>query len=180
MVKTLLFSAALFTAACSKKENKSEAPPAGEKPAAGEPAKPAGGAAAPAAGAMTCDTAIPESIRTKYLPGHKVELITNPAKHAATCKVITPDGTTNEFMVACADFMKNGKQLTIDGLKKQFPDMKDIEGAGDGAVGHTIPTGEFQFTGYSSGAFCQVNGMVPKGVDAPAMIKDLLAAMPTK
>jgi hypothetical protein len=180
MVKTLLFSAALFSIACSKKENKSEAPAAGEKPAAGEPAK-VGGAAAPAApAALTCETALPEAVRTKHLSAYKVELITNPTPQAATCKLIAADGSYNEFMAACNEYMKKGKDLTIDGLKKQFPDMKDVPGAGDAAVAHTISTGDVQFTAYNSGSFCQLSGIVPKGVDAPALLTDWLAALPTK
>src|SRR5687767_7264173 len=183
MHKTILFSAVMLTAACSKKDDKGAA---NEKPTTGDTAKPAGTAtpagdtAKPAAeGKYTCDTVLKKEIRDKYFANHKIENIEFPVKHAGKCKITTPDGSMDfEIGAACASFMGNARTLTIDGIKKQFPQAKDLA-VGDG--GFVMPVGddEVSFTVWSKGSFCQLDGSVPKTLDLNAFLNDWLATMPT-
>jgi hypothetical protein len=182
MFKAFLFSTFLITSACSKKDNTAGAP--ADKPASGEAAKPAGDMAKPAApaagGKATCDTILKKEIRDKYFANHKIEDVEFPVKHAGKCKLTTPDGKTFELNAACESFMKNAKDASIEGLKKQFAEMKELAGVGDAALAMEIDGADMRtFTAYNKGSFCQVNGTVPKAVDVSAFLNDWLASLPT-
>lgn len=182
MLKSILFATVVVATGCSKKDDKGAAPAGGEaaKPAAGEPAKPAATAAAPA-GKATCDTILSKAIRDKYFAGYTIENVDFPVKHAGKCKLTAPDGKSFDLDAACESFMKNAKDQSIEALKKQFPDYKEIPGAGDIAIvrdmGHDL--GLVQFTAYNKGSFCQTGSSLPASIDAAAFLTEWLASLPT-
>lgn len=185
MLKSILFATVVVATGCSKKEDKGAAPAGGEaaKPAGGEAAKPGAAPAAPAAeqGKATCDTILSKAIRDKYFAGYTIENVDFPVKHAGKCKLTAPDGKTFELDAACASFMKNAKEQMIEALKKQFPDYKEVPGAGDIAIardmGHDL--GLTQFTAYSKGSFCQAGSSLPASIDTAAFLTEWLASLPT-
>jgi hypothetical protein len=178
MIKTACLSALLFAGACSKKDDNKAAGTTGAAPAA--PAGAPAAAATPADQKFTCDTILSKALRDKYFAGHTVENIDFPVKHNGKCKIVTPDGKDFELSAACAPFMKNAKDATVEGLKKQFTDMKEVPGAGDVALARDIsPDLPFvQFTAYNKGSFCMASGTLPKSIDTNAFLTEWLASLP--
>lgn len=165
--------------ACSKKDDKGGA--ANEKATPGIPSLAAGDMAKSGGdGKFTCDTILSKALRDKYFANHKIENIEFPVKHAGKCKVTPPNGLDFEIGAACASFMKNSKDLTVEGLKKQFPDMKEVPGAGDVTLGQEIKGADMmQLIGWNKGSFCQADATLPKTIDAAAFMTEWLASLPS-
>jgi hypothetical protein len=185
MFKAILFASVLCVATgCSKKEDKGAAPAADPKGAGGEAVKPTAEAPKPAAapGKYTCDTILSKAIRDKFFAGHKIENIDFPVAHSGKCKITTPDGKVDfELSAACAPFMKNAKDQSIEASKKQFPDFKEVPGAGDITIVKEISAEvpNLMFTGYNKGSFCMASGTIPKAMDTTAFLTEWLASLPT-
>jgi hypothetical protein len=180
MNNAVLFTALITFTACSTK--KDDAPAPADKPTTGAPAAPqapATGAATPADGQLTCDTILPKALRDKYFANHKIENVDFPVKHSGKCKVTTPDGKDFELNAACAPFMKNAKDQTVDVMKKQFPETKEVPNTGDVTLVMDVgDTGLVSFTAYNKGSFCMANGTLPKTVPNEFLV-DWLASLPT-
>jgi hypothetical protein len=185
MIKPILYSVLILSAACSKKDGgnnqapaaKTETPASPAKPA--DPASPAPGApaAAPAApaGKLDCDRVLPKDLRDKYLKDAKIENIPASFDYAAKCKI-----KYAEINATCHHNMTLGKQATLEALPKSNPTMKPIEGVPD-SLAHTVAAG-YQFHAYDQDSECMISGVLDKDlkIDGPAFVKDWLAALPPK
>jgi hypothetical protein len=183
MNKIVLFTTLITLTACSKK--KDDAPAPADKPTTGAPAAPqapaTGAPAAPAAdGKFTCDTILSKAVRDKYFANHKIENVDFPVKHSGKCKVTTADGKDFEINAACAPFMKNAKDQTVEVMKKQFPETKELPNAGELTLVMDIgDTGLVSFTSYNKGSFCMANGTLPKAMATSEFFTEWLASLPT-
>ena len=174
MHKAILLASLALTA-CSNKDDKAPAaPPPAAAPTAPGPATPsAPTAATPAAGKLDCDKVLPQALRDKYFKGQTVENIPGVVDFNGKCKI----GYV-EIDATCHHNMTLGKQATLEQLPKSFPDMKPIDGVPE-SLARTTKAG-FQFTAYDNDSECKIDGIVEKGVDGPAFVKDWLAFLPPK
>lgn len=200
MRTTLLLAAVLAVVACSKKEDKpAEGAAAGAKPTTdpGTPAAtgttaatpPAGGdtgAAAPAAGGagkLDCDKVLAKDLRDKYLAGAKITNREQPVDFTGECEIQLKEGDAaynGVVNVSCHENNLPGKAKTIEIMKKNFKDMKELAGIGNPALAQDTGFGPTQVSAFDDDSNCIATLMVPKGVDAAAFTKDLLATLPLK
>lgn len=182
MIKPILFASLLAVTACSKKDNKNEAPPIGAKPST-DPGTPPGATPAGTTAAtpkLNCDRVLSKGLRDKHLKDAKFENIEQPIDSSGGCKV-TPSGDaamTTEVTATCHANMAAAKGPTLAELPKSFPDMKPIAGIPDSLAQDT--DAGWQFTAYDNDSNCSIIGILPKGVDGPAFVKDWLAELPPK
>jgi hypothetical protein len=179
MTKTVLFAALIALGACSDKPGTTEKPTG---TAASTPAsKPAPEArvAAPVADQLTCEKIASKELLDKYFPGATVANIPHPVPFSAQCQVTQADKTKVDLNAQCHDNVKSAKAPTIEGLKKNFANMKELPGVGDPVLVQPIAD-LTQFSGWDNDSNCSIAGMLPKSVDASAFLKDWLAQLPPK
>ena len=178
---TVVASVCLNSVACKKADKKADdpgAPAPAAAPLAGTPAA----AAKPTAPKLTCDQAFPKALQDKYFPGQKVTSIPQPVDDTVECEIAAkaPGEPTGKVQVACSEHMAEAMQPTIDGLKKAMKDTKDLPGVGKAAVTLDIADMATSVTAWDDNSNCQTMVFAPKGVDAVALAKDLLAILPIK
>ena len=162
-----LLSLALLLAACSSHDSAKEATAAPAKTAL--PAK------------LDCANILPDALRTKYLAG--VQIVDHPESVAfvGECSFAAADGSLGTVTVSCSGSAKMSIEPSIAMLKKTTNGATDLPGVGRGAV--TAPgssPGATFVTAWDDDSNCSAILMLPKGVDAVAFAKDLLAYLPPK
>ncbi len=188
MLKALLVSMIVFGAACAKDKPKDEAK--GKTPGATgtittektttttttkttEPAA--------AAGKLDCDKVLSAELRAKHLKDFAIEGQPQVVDSTASCDLKGGEGAMGgNVSVSCLDNMEAAMQPTIDGLKENFKEMKDLPGVGKAAV--IMDNGDVGTTiaAWDDDSNCMINALIPKGIDATAFTKDALAALPPK
>ncbi len=199
MKRATLLIAVLCVFSCSKKADKqadpAATPPAGEENPAGvgsaaTPPEGAGSAGdedqdevvgdevegAPPGAVLDCEKLVPKALRDKYLAGANVK------RRMFEC-VLEPAGqetVLGTVAAVCDDGMKLLKDGTIKNLKTNGG-AHDVDGVGEAAVASTMDgTGETHLVTWDNDSNCNVTMLLPKGVDAAAFAKDVLAGLPVK
>ena len=174
MTRVLVVASLSLLVACSQKKDEERVAPPQSAPVTGtQPAPPP--TPPGAAAKLTCEAVFPKPLQDKYFAGATVTDVPQATDFAAGCKVMPAGATVEvELNVTCHDNVRAAKDTVIASIK----DMEDL--AGVGAPGRKKDLGEAgtQIMAWDEDSNCQVIGVLPKGVDAEAFLKDLLAQLP--
>lgn len=174
----------VLLSACSKKKGDAPAGDPKAAPAVTAPSAAPGATPTPSAAKLNCDKVFSKALRDKYFAGAEITDNPQPIDFAGECKTKKGDdeGVVN---VSCHDNVAAAMQLSIDGVKKGMPEAKDLPGVGKGAI--IVDMGKIgdkqlpvQVTAWDDDSNCNVHVSAPAGVDAAALAKDVLAALPLK
>jgi hypothetical protein len=126
--------------------------------------------------APTCEQLLPQAVRDQYLANMTITPISAPTDIIATCKVEGPGIQQAAAVQASCD---PSVAQSASQVKQANPQARDVKNVGKAAL--IVESGDTQqLVAWDSDSNCQISLAVPKSVDAMALGRKVLQALPAK